>query len=84
MTASSAAIAPATTVATATAATIAATAAAIASAAATTTTATRRTCLSRTSFVDRQRTALDGLAIEFSNGSLRIGFRSHRDKGEAT
>jgi hypothetical protein len=83
---SAATVTPATTAAAtiaASAATVSTTAASVAAAAATTTAASRRTCLAGTSFVDRERTAFNGLAVELCDCRLSIGFRAHGDEGKA-
>jgi hypothetical protein len=90
--ATAAAIAPATAAITAAAATTtvasASSAAAVAAATATiasaaTAAAAGRTLFTRARFIHSQRSTVDTLAVEFGNGSLRVLFRGHCDKGEA-
>ena len=87
MASSAATVASATTTAAsaiaATAAAVSTTAAAVSTAAATTAAASGRTCFARTSFVDRERTAFNGLAVELCDRRLSIGFRAHGDEGKA-
>jgi hypothetical protein len=86
VTASAATVAPATAAATVTAATttVATTSTSAATVAATTAATAWWACLAWTSFVDRERPAFNGLAVEFRDRRLRISFRGHGDKGEAT
>ena len=89
VTPSAATVASATTTAAATVTTAATTVAAATTAAATAVAATTAAaawwaCFAWTSFVDRERPAFNGLAVEFRDRRLRISFRGHGDKGEAT
>jgi hypothetical protein len=88
VTPSAATVAPATTTA---AATVTAPTAAVATAATTVATtasataaAARWACFAGTSFVDRERTAFNGLPVELRDRRLSVSFRAHGDKGEAT
>jgi hypothetical protein len=87
VTPSAATVAPATTAAateTASATTVTAAATTTAAVAATTAAAAWWAGLAWPSFVDRERAAFNGLAVELRDRRLSVSFRAHGDKGEAT